>query len=95
MTQPATTLAPDPTGVPLLEVRGVAKSFPGVKALQDMHLTLRRGEVLALVGENADTLDAKALEPTTQPAAAPAVKTAQAAPATAAEPVEVAGRPSR
>jgi ribose transport system ATP-binding protein len=37
---------------PLLEVRGVAKSFPGVKALADMHLTLRRGEVLALVGEN-------------------------------------------
>ncbi|MTD12630.1 ATP-binding cassette domain-containing protein [Nakamurella sp. YIM 132087] len=36
----------------LLEVRGVAKSFPGVKALQDMHLTLRAGEVLALVGEN-------------------------------------------
>src|SRR3954451_7271169 len=37
---------------PLLEVRGVAKGFPGVKALTDMHLTLRRGEVLALVGEN-------------------------------------------
>ncbi|HEX8519363.1 MAG TPA: ATP-binding cassette domain-containing protein, partial [Pseudonocardia sp.] len=37
---------------PLLEVRGVSKSFPGVRALQDMHLTLRRGEVLALVGEN-------------------------------------------
>jgi ribose transport system ATP-binding protein len=37
---------------PLLEVQGVAKSFPGVKALQDMHLELRRGEVLALVGEN-------------------------------------------
>jgi ribose transport system ATP-binding protein len=37
---------------PLLDVRGVSKSFPGVRALQDMHLTLRRGEVLALVGEN-------------------------------------------
>ncbi|MDQ1619055.1 MAG: ribose transport system ATP-binding protein, partial [Actinomycetota bacterium] len=37
---------------PLLKVEGVAKSFPGVKALQDMHLELRRGEVLALVGEN-------------------------------------------
>ncbi len=36
----------------LLEVRGVAKSFPGVKALQDMHLNLRPGEVLAVVGEN-------------------------------------------
>jgi ribose transport system ATP-binding protein len=37
---------------PLLDVRGVGKSFPGVRALHDMHLTLRRGEVLALVGEN-------------------------------------------
>src|ERR1700755_2822038 len=36
----------------LLEVRGVSKSFPGVKALDDMHLDLRGGEVLALVGEN-------------------------------------------
>ncbi|MHA6623849.1 sugar ABC transporter ATP-binding protein [Pseudonocardia sichuanensis] len=36
----------------LLEARGVGKSFPGVRALQDMHLELRRGEVLALVGEN-------------------------------------------
>jgi ribose transport system ATP-binding protein len=36
----------------LLEVRGVSKSFPGVKALEDMHLDLRDGEVLALVGEN-------------------------------------------
>lgn len=36
----------------LLEVRGVGKSFPGVKALQDMHLNLNRGEVLAVVGEN-------------------------------------------
>jgi len=36
----------------LLEVRGVAKSFPGVKALESMHLSLKRGEVLALVGEN-------------------------------------------
>ncbi|RAJ71360.1 ribose transport system ATP-binding protein [Streptomyces sp. Amel2xB2] len=37
---------------PLLQVRGVAKSFPGVRALQEMRLDLRRGEVLALVGEN-------------------------------------------
>ena len=36
----------------LLAVQGVSKSFPGVKALEDMHLDLRRGEVLALVGEN-------------------------------------------
>lgn len=36
----------------LLEARGVAKGFPGVQALSDMHLDLRYGEVLALVGEN-------------------------------------------
>ncbi|WP_199432344.1 sugar ABC transporter ATP-binding protein [Qaidamihabitans albus] len=37
---------------PLLEVEGVSKSFPGVRALSDMRLDLRHGEVLALVGEN-------------------------------------------
>jgi ribose transport system ATP-binding protein len=36
----------------LLHVQGVSKSFPGVKALDDMHLDLPSGEVLALVGEN-------------------------------------------
>jgi ribose transport system ATP-binding protein len=36
----------------VLELVGIAKSFPGVKALSDVHLTLRRGEVRALVGEN-------------------------------------------
>ena len=36
----------------LLKVEGVSKSFPGVKALSNVHLELDRGEVLALVGEN-------------------------------------------
>jgi ribose transport system ATP-binding protein len=36
----------------LLEVDGVSKEFPGVKALDGMHLNLRHNEVLALVGEN-------------------------------------------
>ena len=36
----------------LLDMQGVSKSFPGVKALEDMHLDLRAGEVLGLVGEN-------------------------------------------
>jgi ribose transport system ATP-binding protein len=36
----------------LLEVEGVSKGFPGVQALDDMHLNLRHNEVLALVGEN-------------------------------------------
>jgi len=38
--------------VPLLEVEEVNKTFPGVRALSDMRLELRAGEVLALVGEN-------------------------------------------
>ena len=37
---------------PLLELEGVSKGFPGVQALDDVHLDLRHGEVLALVGEN-------------------------------------------
>lgn len=37
---------------PLLSVHGVGKTFPGVRALHNMQLDLRRGEVLALVGEN-------------------------------------------
>ncbi len=37
---------------PLLVMRGVEKSFPGVKALRGVSLTLRAGEVLAVLGEN-------------------------------------------
>ena len=37
---------------PLLEMRGVSKSFPGVKALEQVDFTVYPGEVLALVGEN-------------------------------------------
>lgn len=36
----------------ILEIRGVSKSFPGVKALDNVSLELRKAEVLALVGEN-------------------------------------------
>ncbi|WP_230198253.1 sugar ABC transporter ATP-binding protein [Flaviflexus massiliensis] len=36
----------------LLEAQGVSKSFPGVKALDNVDFTLRRGEVHAVVGEN-------------------------------------------
>ena len=36
----------------LLEMKGISKSFPGVKALQNVGLQLRAGEVHALLGEN-------------------------------------------
>lgn len=38
--------------MPLLEVRNVSKSFPGVQALKDVRLSLEKGEVLAVIGEN-------------------------------------------
>lgn len=37
---------------PLLQMEHISKAFPGVKALDDVSLTLYPGEVLALVGEN-------------------------------------------
>ncbi len=36
----------------LMEIEGVSKSFPGVKALDDVSFQLRRGTVHALMGEN-------------------------------------------
>src|SRR3546814_3832824 len=36
----------------LLEMRGITKTFPGVKALNNVNLTVRTGEIHALVGEN-------------------------------------------
>ena len=36
----------------VLRLEGICKEFPGVKALQDVKLTLRKGEIHALMGEN-------------------------------------------
>jgi D-xylose transport system ATP-binding protein len=40
------------TDTPLLELRGVSKSFGSVQALTDVDFEVRRGEVMALVGDN-------------------------------------------
>ena len=36
----------------ILTMEGISKAFPGVQALDNVSLTLRRGEILCLVGEN-------------------------------------------
>ena len=36
----------------ILEMRSITKTFPGVKALQDVSLEVRRGEIHAICGEN-------------------------------------------
>ena len=37
---------------PRLSIRNVVKTFPGVRAVDDVSLEVRRGEVHALIGEN-------------------------------------------
>ena len=39
-------------GTSLLEMRGITKYFPGVKALDRVDFELNRGEILAVIGEN-------------------------------------------
>ena len=36
----------------ILEMRSIVKEFPGVKALNNVNLKVRKGEIHALVGEN-------------------------------------------
>jgi len=39
-------------GDPLLEMKGISRSFPGVRALSDVQLSIRAGEIVGLLGEN-------------------------------------------
>ena len=41
-----------PMRAPVLEIRAVSKSFPGVQALNNVNLKLYEGEILAVIGEN-------------------------------------------
>ena len=36
----------------IVELRGISRRFGGVHALRDVGLTLQRGEILGLLGEN-------------------------------------------
>ena len=42
----------EPSSPPVVEFRSVSKTFPGVRALEDVSFSVRRGEVRALIGEN-------------------------------------------
>ncbi len=53
--------ADEPTGAAasrpvLLRMTGIGKSFPGVRALEDVSVTVHEGEVAALLGENGARL---------------------------------------
>jgi ribose transport system ATP-binding protein len=52
VTDQATPAAEGATAPPLIEMRGVSKSFGGVTALRDVDFTLNAGEIHGLVGEN-------------------------------------------
>ncbi len=52
MEQGREAVPPSGRQAPILEMRGISKTFPGVKALNNVQLTLYAGEVHALMGEN-------------------------------------------
>jgi ribose transport system ATP-binding protein len=52
-TTDVTPTSPTPSpGKVLLEMKGIGKTFPGVRALEGVSLTVREGQVHALLGEN-------------------------------------------
>lgn len=46
------TSAPTLTGIPILQMRNISKSFGAVRALSDVDFEVYAGEVVALVGDN-------------------------------------------
>src|SRR3954447_8799802 len=46
------SVRPHPTAAPLLEVRGLSKSFRGLQALDGVDVQVRQGEILGLLGPN-------------------------------------------
>ena len=48
----AETDVDEPLGPDILTMSGISMEFPGVKALQDVSLTVKRGEIHAICGEN-------------------------------------------
>jgi simple sugar transport system ATP-binding protein len=44
---------PEPASVPLVEMKGISKSFGAVNALIDVDLRIDPGEILGLVGDNS------------------------------------------
>jgi simple sugar transport system ATP-binding protein len=51
--QPDTQTPPSGTSQSMVEMVGIHKSFGGLQALRDVNLTVRRNEVVGLVGDNA------------------------------------------
>jgi putative multiple sugar transport system ATP-binding protein len=49
---PTNAVTPHSDARALLEIAGVTKTFPGVKALDNVNVTVQEGEIHALVGEN-------------------------------------------
>ena len=43
---------PGPATPPILQIRGLSKSYGGVQAVRDVDLTVRQGEILGIIGPN-------------------------------------------
>lgn len=51
-TQPEQAAQGAQAAAPILRMTHISKGFPGVQALQDVHLEVHKGEIHALIGEN-------------------------------------------